>query len=709
MKTDVNGVYKLSQSDLHHLRWMLQKDILKQDMFLLGYPGPLRRNIAMKFLELTQRELEYIALSRDTTESDLKQRREIKERAALYLDQCAVRAAVNGRILILDGVEHTERNVLPILNNLLENREMHLENGKFLMAAERYDKLLENQTKEELDKLGLLRVSENFRVIALGLPTQKYKGTPLDPPFRSRFQSRNVSHYAYDEIFADLQENHPTVSSEKIKQIVQFGLTVNSTDSALTSLPDFPLDNLSLIGELLEANPEMTSHEIISHIYPYQTTLTTEKKQRIKDLLITLNIDSKPSQLVKHLTFEKSSEAENAVNFTINNNKITIVGGSMDSVLREKFVDLDHQRNYLASMLQLYSVGDFCIIGHKGVGKSILTNKLVSMLNQEIEPMVLYEDMTSRDLVQQRITTVTGDTIWKDSPLVRAAKNGTVAVLDGINRLHKSTITVLQRLVHDRELQLCDGTLLLHEDRYKHLISQGFSENDLNEKNIFKIHKAFRLIALAEPPNPNSTATNWLTPEILSLFAFIEIQSLKKSEEIRIIKELYGKVDECVHKVIDLSHILRESKDPVLENLADTLSTRQLLKIAKRMSVYPSEDELYEIVQNTFLAKFMPALPKAALEKAIESAGIQRPNIMKMSKKYISMEGDLLRIGNTDMKIESTNDGSKVPNTLFYDVPQHIALLERLLQDFIIGENIFLVGKFFFFVITVSSTQINIK
>jgi len=53
-----------------------------------------------------------------------------------------VRAAIHGRILVLDGVEHTERNVLPILNNLLENREMHLENGKFLMAPDRYDKLL---------------------------------------------------------------------------------------------------------------------------------------------------------------------------------------------------------------------------------------------------------------------------------------------------------------------------------------------------------------------------------------------------------------------------------------------------------------------------------------------------------------------------------------------------------------------------------------
>lgn len=672
---------------------MLQKDILKQDMFLLGYPGPLRRNIAMKFLELTQRELEYIALSRDTTESDLKQRREIKERAALYFDQCAVRAAVNGRILILDGVEHTERNVLPILNNLLENREMHLENGKFLMAPERYDKLLETQTKEELDKLGLLRVSENFRVIALGLPTQKYKGTPLDPPFRSRFQSRNVSHYAYDEILADLKENDSNVPIDKIKQIISFGLTVNATDSTVTNLPDFPLDNFPLMVKILEANPEMSSHEVICHIYPYQTTLTKEKQKRIKDLLETLNIDTKPSPSVKYLFSEKSSGDGNVMNFTINKNKISIVGGCSPSSSRDKFVDLDHQRNYLASMLQLYSVGDFCIIGHKGVGKSTLTNNLVGMLNQEIEPMVLYEDMTSRDLIQQRITTVTGDTIWKDSPLVRAAKNGTVAVLDGINRLHKSTVTVLQRLVHDRELQLCDGTILLREDRYKHLLSQGFSEEDLKQKQILQIHNAFRLIALAEPPSSSSTTTNWLTPEILSLFTFMEVRSLQKSEEIQIINELYGKVNKCVHKVIDLSHILRESRDPVLEDLADTLSTRQLLKIAKKMSAYPSEDELYEIVQNTFLAKFMPALPKAALEKAIEKAGIQRPSIMNMDKKHISTEGGILKIGTTEMKIESTDAESKVPDTLFYDVPQHISLLERLLQDFLIGENIFLVGE----------------
>lgn len=65
----------------------MQKDLLGQDMFLLGPPGPKRRHLAMQYLELTNREHEYVALNRDTTESDLKQRREIITGTANYFDQ----------------------------------------------------------------------------------------------------------------------------------------------------------------------------------------------------------------------------------------------------------------------------------------------------------------------------------------------------------------------------------------------------------------------------------------------------------------------------------------------------------------------------------------------------------------------------------------------------------------------------------------------
>ncbi|KNC26477.1 hypothetical protein FF38_08605 [Lucilia cuprina] len=689
-----DGSMELTQSALHHLRWMLQKDTLKQDMFLLGQPGPLRRQLAMQFLELTQRELEYIALSRDTTESDLKQRREIKNKAAVYYDQCAVSAAVNGRVLVLDGVEHAERNVLPILNNLLENREMHLENGKFLMAPERYDKLLETYSKEELESWGLLRVSEDFRVVALGCPTHKYKGTPLDPPLRSRFQSRNISHFSFEEMLVDLSSRAPHVPVENLKSLLSFGLAVQSADPS-ANLPDFPLDNLHSVAKMMNVNPNLSLHDALIRLYPYQTSLKKEQQTRIANLLKSFNISTVPSKAVKKISSQKVNKdsANNLVEFKLDDVTVTIPGGHHVTVnqKQKEFVDLDHQRNVLAQMIQAVSVGDVCLMGQKGVGKYTLTQHLMQLLQQSLEPMVLFEDMTSRDLVQQRITTAEGDTVWRDSPLVRAAKNGSVALLNGIHRLHKSTVTVLQRLIHDRELQLCDGTTLLSGERYEALLQQGFTKLQLAEKGILKIHDSFRIIALAEPPNPNTTAQNWLTPEMLSLFLYLEVRPLQQSEEFEIMKKLYGNIDDSIHKVIQLSHILRDSSDTALQNLSGTLSTRQLLKIARRMSSYPTD--VYEIIQNTFLTKFMPALPRAALENAIRQAGIEPETGKLTGRRKISVENNILKIGNTEMKLVDASEESKVPSTLFYEMPQHVALLERLLQDFLISDHLLLVGN----------------
>ncbi len=77
----------MTQTELSHLQWMLKKDLLAQDIFLMGPPGNMRRHLAMAFAELTNREIEYISLSRDTTESDMKQRREVLHKTAQYFDQ----------------------------------------------------------------------------------------------------------------------------------------------------------------------------------------------------------------------------------------------------------------------------------------------------------------------------------------------------------------------------------------------------------------------------------------------------------------------------------------------------------------------------------------------------------------------------------------------------------------------------------------------
>ena len=106
---------------LDALAWLMKKSQLRQDVYLLGAPGPQLRQLAFRFCEVLDREAEYVAISRDTTESDLKQRREIRGGSVVYSDQPVVQAALHGRVLVLEGLEKAERNLLPILNNLLEN------------------------------------------------------------------------------------------------------------------------------------------------------------------------------------------------------------------------------------------------------------------------------------------------------------------------------------------------------------------------------------------------------------------------------------------------------------------------------------------------------------------------------------------------------------------------------------------------------------
>lgn len=54
----------------------------------------------------------------------------------------------------------------------------------------------------------------------------------------------------------------------------------------------------------------------------------------------------------------------------------------------------------------------------------------------------LFKDMSARDLLLRRSTNREGDTIWEPAPLVRAALNGELVVLDGLHRLLPDTLSV---------------------------------------------------------------------------------------------------------------------------------------------------------------------------------------------------------------------------------------------------------------------------
>ena len=135
------------------------------------------------------------------------------------------------------------------------------------------------------------------------------------------------------------------------------------------------------------------------------------------------------------------------------------------------------------------------------------------------------------------------------------------------------------RLVQDRELQLFDGRRLLRADRYDDLKTSGEDMTGLE-----RIHPDFHIIATAGLPDGKK---KWLTPELLNLFFFHTLPPITEEEELSIIKAYCRKgVPSDMSMIIASARSLREAKDESKKSLASSLSTRQLIRIAKRLETF---------------------------------------------------------------------------------------------------------------------------
>ncbi|XP_043278620.1 von Willebrand factor A domain-containing protein 8 isoform X2 [Venturia canescens] len=504
------------------------------------------------------------------------------------------------------------------------------------------------------------------------------------------------------EQLESLKNLAPSVDSAKLSQLLSCCHALVSPEAVDLGLPDFPLENLSNGALILEKFPSLPALDVFYRFYPYKLFLGKEGRDAVESVLKTFAILEAPQNRRefsgKILGIDKN---ENSSTATLHRDgeqstfDIPSGSGAHSDVENLEYVETNYQNSLISDLMISHSAMDFCIIGPKGCGKSTVVKKLANLLEYEIEPIVLYQDMTSRDLIQQRTTLPTGDTVWKDSPLVVAAVSGKMAILDGIHRLHTSTLAIINRLVQDRELQLHDGKRIMRHDRYDEIKAEGNkSDEEMKNSGLLRMHPSFRLVAIAEPPVMNSSSGQWLNSEILSLFNFHAMRPLDRAEELHIIRSKYGEPSRAVTKIIDLAHNLRSSSDPTLQSLAGFFSTRQLLRIAARMNKFPNDD-VYEAVQRACLGRFLPALPRQALEETLKRLDVQVASSKRTKEEKINclIDEESVTIGNTKIERYKTRAMTKVPDILFYDVPQHLALLEILMQDFVLGQNILLVGN----------------
>ncbi|ODN04785.1 von Willebrand factor A domain-containing protein 8 [Orchesella cincta] len=622
---------------------MLKKDELRQDMFLIGPPGDYKRRLVNLYAHLTSREIQFLQISRDTTEADIKQRREIVHKSAVFFDQASVRCALGGHVLVLDGIEKAERNVLPLLNNLLENREMNLEDGRHLIPHTRFDALLKEFGADILKSWKLERVHEDFRIIALGLPVPTFKGNPLDPPLRSRFQARNVQNLERDEVVQIIQKV-VGVEECKVKKIIDLAYALNFSKERefknfeahsgdVADVPWFVVDNLIGGAAVIkkfeeESGRSASSRAIFKLMYPF-------KGAKI-DKLVSENLD--PENIVPGSTaFELSPPP-----------------------LPSQLESLEILRASVGSNISR----GILLYGPQGCGKSTIAEYLGHLTCSSVCVIQVYKDMSVRELFQSRTTDKLGNTIWRFSPLTNALLNGDVCVLDGVENLHHSVFSVIGKLVQDGDVLLPDGVTR---------IGGGG----------LKVHPSFRLIGIA-----NSSDLK-LTPELTSVFFTKSVEFSGEDLEV-----LCSGFDPNVRKIVHVGKELAargEDGDKGCGTLARALSFTQIKRINRGVVAHGRDS--YQQVYNACLGRFLPGVERDTLVSLLGKHGVKK---LKRGEAVndIRVELDSVVVGGKRFKRFPDNKfKAKVPDGLFFNINAHVRIMEGLLTDFFAGDHLLVIGN----------------
>ncbi|CDO72121.1 hypothetical protein BN946_scf184962.g64 [Trametes cinnabarina] len=638
--------------NLDNLHFLLQKHLLGQDVFLVSQPGPYARRLALTFCRLLNSEYEFVALHRDVGETELKQGREIRPGGNLvYVDSPAVRAVKSGRILILEGVEKAERGIMPILNNLLENREMlvkwNLDDGTHIVHPHRYALLNQDEHFK-----AFIPAHKNFRVIAIAAPVPPYPGYPLDPPFRSRFQARFVD--PMGSILA-LRESGSTPSQgadsqfyQKLRDIILSTQIASESRHALdavarSTLPSFPQTSLAKAKALLSAFPPPDSHSqeqlarLVLSLHPALIhspfvawamlsnqfedaglgALGSPILSGIDDdsgllgyrLISIRKVDDRSARIVFEGPFGTHVELVAAAGpgpylpFPFTNPEM------LAFVPSARFMGL------LTSLLQAHALGwDISYVppalpSTSSCSTTLLLRTFSAMLGYELEDVHMYKELGGRELIMRRKVEEGGATSWEPSPLIEGAWQGRMVHLSGMDVIG-STAGSLARLMQDREIELWE----------KKRIVRRLLEGEDPSEDLSVAHPSLRIISTASKSLP---LKDWLSDEHANMFFTLPAQPMSEAEEAHILSQT-GCPTPIVNTLLKFADKYRSSmtSDAVQKNRK--LGTRSLIRIARRVAKFPADDDLHALLSRALLSEFLPATEVMNLQNIFEECDIHK-------------------------------------------------------------------------------------
>jgi MoxR-like ATPase len=544
------------------------------------------------------------------------------------------------------------------------------------------------------DSSFLIPVHEDFRVIALGVPAPPYPGKSLDPPLRSRFQIRRVDNPNSGELYENLLE-HGNTQQHYARLLATISGSIESAGGY--NVTPFPSNNLESMCHTMNHFPKEDHRSVLLRAYPLAleddrfhalmgNTQQNESQKVFSRSLEQTDSLQKGSFSYPIDTVTKSGPNQATVSFLSTPSVDSPFGSEATSVtvpcgrgepnqVSTRFVPTTGSKRVLTAMVQEHAAGrDVLLISPKGEGKNATAQQFAGLLGYDTHLFGMYSELTSRDLLVRRTTdSATGETSWEESPLITAARQGDICILDGIEKLRPDVLSSLQSLATDREVSLPDG---------RRLVRQENIASDEPDSKVIPAHPSFRIVALGSLTKDGGT--RWMTADAMSMFSTLLLPS-PTEECIRAI--LKSANPSCPPEVVDI--LLKFSKHLTYEVAEDCgvapMSTRNMIRVARRVG---GDANLHTIVCSVLVADLLPPAQRASLESLMEEAGITRtkPSKRKQQAKTISIQDNTVTIGDFSMKRGAVKRPEMVPFPKFFDIPSHVNAIQDLLQDWSNGE-----------------------
>jgi hypothetical protein len=215
-----------------------------------------------------------------------------------------------------------------------------------------------------------------------------------------------------------------------------------------------------------------------------------------------------------------------------------------------------------------------------GVGKNKLTDRFLELLQYPREYIQLHRDTTVQSLLVQP-TLENGKIVYKESPLLKAARHGRVLVVDEADKAPLYITSILKSLAESGEMEIGDGRKICPP--------QIAGENDI------PLHPRFRLIVLANRPGFPFLGNDFYGA-IGDVFGTYPIENPEFSSEVTLLQQLAPSVDEkVIKKLVSSFNDLRQSFDDGL--ISYPYSLRELIHIVRHLERYP-QDDLISILRN---------------------------------------------------------------------------------------------------------------